>query len=760
MDIVFGELLLERGMATKEQLDDLVRETEESGLSLRFVADRSGLVSEEKSTGMLSEHFGLPFVRIRAESIDSSVTEKVPLRIATYYKFVPLRLDGRVLTIAVSYPFDVKTQDEVRTYLGFDIKMALASEDDIDAMLKENYGLAAETIRDMSSGIEEQKAAGAEREEKVEDIDKLAEDASVIKLVNQVIMEAYRRRATDIHIEPYRGRVRFRYRIDGVLQDVKMPEDVKHFLAPMLSRIKIMANMNIVEKRLPQDGRAVVKSRDEILDLRISSIPTPHGESVVIRLLPTTLLYSLESLGLAPSHLKIFHRLISKPHGMIFITGPTGSGKTTTLYACLTELNKPNCKIVTIEDPVEYEMEGITQIQVSAGIGLDFAKGLRSTLRHDPNVVMVGEVRDIETAEIAVRASLTGHLVFSTLHTNDAASGVTRLVDIGVEPYLIASSLEAIIAQRLVRTICPHCKEPEAGKDDLRAMIAAELDLPGPGSVDLRRGAGCDRCNSSGFHGRTAVYELLLVDGRLKEMILNKASANELKRYAVSKGMATLRQDGWQKVLAGLTTPEEVINVAPEDKTPATGAFVPPAQAAPEVPGARPAAPPAAPPPVTSVPVSSSAVSPAPAPSGSEIAMPSEPQMSRRETDPAVLARRTYSRTDTKVSIHYKILDDRAPKRADDFNPFDMEEEAEQTSVTKDLSAGGAQFFIGAPVSRGTIFELGIDLPDGGSSIECLARVERVEEIKADEIYCVAVCFLDMARADRARVDRYVREGL
>ncbi len=662
----------------------------------------------------------------------------------------------------------MKTQDEVRTYLGFDIRMVLAAEDEVSEMLKQNYGLAAETIRDMSSEIGAQAAAEAESEEKVEDIDKLAEDASVIKLVNQVIVEAYRRRATDIHIEPYRGKVRFRYRIDGVLQDMKMPEDVRHFLAPMLSRVKIMANMNIVEKRLPQDGRAIVKSQDEILDLRISSIPTPHGESVVIRLLPTKLLYSLESLGLASSHLDIFKRLISKPHGIIFITGPTGSGKTTTLYACLTELNKPDCKIVTIEDPVEYEMEGITQIQVSPGIGLDFAGGLRSTLRHDPNVVMVGEVRDLETAEISVRASLTGHLVFSTLHTNDAASGVTRLEDIGVEPYLIASSLEAIIAQRLVRTICPYCKAPDEGdKDEMKAMIADELGLPGPSGVKLQRGKGCERCSSSGFYGRTAIYELLLIDSTLKEMILNKASSTEIKRHAISKGMATLRQDGWKKVLDGLTTPEEVINVAPEDATVGTSVFAPAAPPEPaspfppvQAPASAPAPTPAsAPAPEEKAPPEPSVVPLAP-PVAAVSTPPSDVVPGRRRDDSSVLARRTYHRVDTKVNVFYKILDDRSAKRADDFNPFDAEEEPEHQSVTRDLSAGGAQFFVDSAVAKGTIFEMRIGMPDTGGPIECLARVERVEEIQENDIYSVAVCFLDMARADRARVDRYVREGL
>lgn len=366
--------------------------------------------------------------------------KKNPTRIAFYYNFFPLKIEGKTLTIAVSYLLDIKTQDEIRTHLGCNIKMMLASKEDISDALKRYYGLGADTLEKISPPQRE-----VSLKEEIEDIEESVEDASVIRLVNQILLDAYKRRATDIHIEPYRGEISIRYRIDGVLYDINVSSEIKRFILPIISRIKIMCNLNIVEKRLPQDGRPIVKTQEQTLDLRVSTLPTPYGESVVIRILPTKMLFSLEKLGLSERDLKILESLISKPHGIIFITGPTGSGKTTTLYACLSKLNTKHRKIITIEDPIEYELNGITQMQVMPEIGLDFARGLRSTLRHDPDIIMIGEVRGLETAEIAIRMALTGHLVFSTLHTNDAPSGITRLLDIGIEPYLVASSIEALL---------------------------------------------------------------------------------------------------------------------------------------------------------------------------------------------------------------------------------------------------------------------------------------------------------------------------
>ena len=567
VDSVLSNVLIEKKLVTRELLGSLIKEAEESNQSLSSILDRNDIISKEKILDLLSEQLKIPSINLKKASIDKSIIGKVPIKFASYYKFLPMKIKDNVLTIAVSYPLDVKTQDEIRTYLGYGVEMVLSTEDDVIEMLKLHYGLASETIQKMFIETPKEQIATREVHEKIEDIEKLGDDASVIKLVNQIILEAYRRRATDIHIEPYRGKVRFRYRVDGILYDVKMLSQIKHFLMPLLSRVKIMANMNIVERRLPQDGRAVIKIQNQTLDLRISTIPTPYGESMVIRILPMKLLFNLEKLGLPHFYLEVFRDLIQRPHGVIFVTGPTGSGKTTTLYACLNEINTPERKIITIEDPIEYEMEGITQIQVSSGIGLNFARGLRNVLRHDPNVIMVGEVRDLETAEIAIRASLTGHLVFSTLHTNDAASGITRLIDIGVEPYLVSSSLEAIIAQRLVRIICPYCKKLDESKiPELKTQIARDLNLESVNEVKIYTGTGCERCNFTGFYGRIAIYEVLLLDEVIKDLILRKVSSSKLKRHAMSREMRSLRQDGWQKVIAGVTTPEEVMDVTSKEE--------------------------------------------------------------------------------------------------------------------------------------------------------------------------------------------------
>ena len=539
----------------------------------------------------------------------------------------------------------------------------------------------------------------------MEDIEKQATDASVIKLVNQIILEAWRKRATDIHIEPYRQGLSLRYRIDGLLYDANVPGEIKNFLNAIISRIKIMSNLNIVERRLPQDGRAIVRVQDQVLDLRISTIPTPFGESLVIRILPTQMLFSLEKLGLAKSELQIFEKLVQKPHGIIFVTGPTGSGKTTTLYSCLTRINTKDRKIITIEDPIEYEMSGITQIQVMPEIGLDFARGLRSILRHDPDVIMVGEVRDFETAETAIRVALTGHLVFSSLHTNDAASGIARLQDIGVEPYLIASSVEAFIAQRLIRVICPECRfEDKQAPLELKELIAKDLRIKLE-DVKIFRGKGCASCNSTGFFGRTAIYEILIVDELTKEMILKKASSDQIKRLALSRGMRTLRQDGWRKTVAGITTFEEVIRVtsAEEDVTTAKETQV------------------------LNTDYSKQEV--IPGPEGSN--------------------KRVYRRLDNKVSVRYKV--------------FEVENElikrknaVEEASATKNISAGGLLFVAHDKLDVGSILELKIQLPNSQELIECLARIVRVEELVDQKEYDIAVCFLDLTGADRIKLEKFV----
>ena len=428
------------------------------------------------------------------------------------------------------------------------------------------YGLASDTIDRILTKDPTKRRSDGNQETWVEDIEKKSEDPSVAKLVNQIILEAYQKRATDIHIEPYRDKMRLRYRIDGVLMDANLPPEARHFLLPMVSRIKIMSNLSITEKRLPQDGSTVVRTNEQDLDLRISTMPALRGESMVIRILPTKSMRTrLEDLGLNEQNAKKFRELIGRSHGIIFVTGPTGSGKTTTLYACLHELNRDDQKIITIEDPIEYEMEGVTQIAISPKLNFSFAEGLRSILRHDPDIIMVGEVRDLDTAEIAIRTALTGHLVFSTLHTNDAASGISRLIDMGVEPYLVASSVEAFVAQRLVRLICPHCKEEDIkAPDTVRQEMALSLSIS-PEQVKVYQGRGCEVCNKTGYFGRTAIYEILQMDESIREMLTNKPSTEHVKQAAMKTGMVTLRQNGWQCVSQGITTVSEVLYVTSKD---------------------------------------------------------------------------------------------------------------------------------------------------------------------------------------------------
>jgi len=695
-DLELVELLVAKKIISLQDKEAYLKEIDASKKSLRQILLEKRVISEDQLLSLLSEKFKLRRVNLKEVSVDKMVLEKVPVRIATYYNFLPLEIKEHTLTIAVAYPLDIKTQDEIRTQLGYDIEMVLVSEEELKSSLNKYYGIGAGTMERISTSPEtaDLKTAFVEA---VEDIEKLAEDASIINLVNQIILEGFRKRATDIHIEPYRGGVALRYRIDGLLYDMPVSSEIKNFLPAIISRIKIMSNLNIVERRLPQDGRAIVRIQEQVLDLRISTIPTPFGESVVIRILPTQMLFSLEKLGLSPRDLRIFEALIQKPHGIIFVTGPTGSGKTTTLYACLTRLNTKERKIITIEDPIEYEMPGITQIQVQPEIGLDFARGLRSILRHDPDVIMVGEVRDLETAEIAIRVALTGHLVFSTLHTNDAASGITRLLDIGVEPYLVSSSVEAFIAQRLIRVLCSDCRyEDTQAPLELKEIIASDLGMKSH-QVKIFRSKGCPTCNFTGFFGRTAIYEILVVDEKIKEAILKKIPSNQIKRIALSQGMQTLRQDGWQKVISGITTPEEVMKVAPAQEEPEKKIYIPKEE----------------------VILSESADS------------------------------RVYPRKDLRLNLRFRVIKSDTDILKNGLN-------LEQFSVTKNISCGGTLFVFDKAIPLGSILEVKLELPDEKQPIECLARVTRVEEIEENKTYEIAVCFLDLSSQQRARLEKYL----
>jgi len=560
-NLKLGELLLRKGIVTRENLEQALREQKVKGGFIGQLLVRLGMAQEEEILPVLSEQLGIPYIVVKGLQIPSDVIEKVPAKFASHYKLLPVSFEDNILGLAVTDPLDVQMLDDLRILLGCEVKAILGGEKDILEAIRKYYGLGAGTLEAMIDlGKKEERPT--EIKTQTENITDLAEDASVIKFVNQILSQAVQDRATDIHIEPYEGELRIRFRIDGVLHDVHFPPTIKEFQSAIISRIKIMANLDIAERRLPQDGRMKVKLEDKELDLRVSILPTPFGESVDVRLLSTNILFGLEKLGLFKRDQAMLEEAIVKPHGIIFITGPTGNGKTTTLYACLNKINSPEKKIITIEDPIEYQLRGITQVQIFPKIGLTFANGLRTMLRHDPDVMMVGEVRDFETAEIAIRIALTGHLVFSTLHTNDAVGAVTRLLDMGIEPYLVASSIECLVAQRLVRTICPHCRK----ESPLDMKLLEELDVnPTEDEFKVYHGAGCEKCRFTGFQGRTAIYEIIAVDDELREMIAKALPTSEMKRYVKQKGMHTLRQDGWEKVVQGITTPGEVVRVAAKE---------------------------------------------------------------------------------------------------------------------------------------------------------------------------------------------------
>ncbi|MBU1006158.1 MAG: Flp pilus assembly complex ATPase component TadA [Candidatus Omnitrophica bacterium] len=506
--------------------------------------------------------FDIPYVKIKELAISPEVLLKIPARIACHYKIFPVKLKENSLTVALAPPMDPGVLDDIKLLVGLDVEGVLADERDIADAIKEYYGIGAETIEGILGQNDSPNSILPLPETEDIDIEGLSGDASIIRFVNQVLVQAVKNRATDIHIEPYEDELRIRNRIDGILYDMPVPQNARRFHAAIISRIKIMARLDIAERRKPQDGRMKVKAGDEDLDLRVSMLPTQFGESADLRILSGSMLYSLSGLGLSGSDMDILLDLIKKPHGIIFVTGPTGSGKTTTLYASLSRVNSADKKIITIEDPIEYQLKGITQVQVNPFIGLGFATGLRFMLRHDPDIMMVGEVRDIETSEITIRAALTGHLVLSTLHTNDAAGGVARLLDMGAEPYLLASSVECFIAQRLIRLICPECKLEKKPDSETIKEFGAKDDM---NKVVFYEGVGCESCRFTGFKGRTGIYEFLPVTGDIRELILSRAPSGRIRKKALALGMRTLRMDGWEKIKKGLTTISEVMRVTEKD---------------------------------------------------------------------------------------------------------------------------------------------------------------------------------------------------
>ena len=521
---------------------------------LTFVARERG-VAEDIFIQRLATALGWPYLDLPKLVVPTEARNKISTKIAFQYFILPIAVNDGVLQIAVSDPFDAAMMNAVRFDAHMPVSFALATRPEIEKALKKFYGVGAETLDEMS-GDEPMDLEIANDKEITEG----DQEASVIKFVNQIIWEAFKDRATDIHFEPQEDELRIRNRIDGILQQIPLPAQLKRFQAALISRIKVMSGMNISEKRLPQDGRINVRIKGEEIDIRVSTVPTVYGESVSLRLLTRGKIFlSLDKLGFSKLEEDAIHDIIIKPHGIFLVTGPTGSGKSTSLYAFLSAINSVHKRIITIEEPVEYELKGINQIAVRSDIGLTFAVGLRHILRQDPNVVMVGEIRDTETAEIAIRASLTGHLVFSTLHTNDAPSAFTRLIDMGIEPFLVASSVEAVMAQRLIRTICPHCKtEQKVDRDYLHKIGFPEADIA---TAKVWHGLGCEQCRQFGYQGRKGIYELLLVTEALRPLIMNRAPATTIAHRAMEAGMRTLRIDGWNKVKAGETTIEEVLRV-------------------------------------------------------------------------------------------------------------------------------------------------------------------------------------------------------
>jgi len=555
-DLKLGELLIEENIITQEQLNDALREQKNTKELTGEVLVRLGYATEESVLVALSDKLGVTYFKIKDADIPPEIIEKVPAKFACYYKIIPIKIENHILTLAVTNPLDLAILDDIKLVLKYDIDPVLAGERDILEAIKKYYGVGAETVEKIM-GQSEAKDEGPTQVEEATSTEDMADDASIIKFVNQVMQQAVSERATDIHIEPFEGELRIRYRVDGVLFNASIPPSIKYLHSAIVSRVKIMSSLNIAERRLPQDGRIKLKVKDQDLDLRVSTVPTSYGESVHIRILSANVLMGLEKLGLLDDDLKIIEEIIRKPHGILFVTGPTGSGKTTTLYACLSRINDASKNIITIEDPIEYQLHGITQIQVSPKIGLSFANGLRAMLRHDPDIMMVGEVRDLETAEIAIRVALTGHFVFSTLHTNDAIGAVTRLLDMGIEPYLVSSSIEATLAQRLVRVICEKCKKEYTPDKDL----LDDLKLDPNDKITFYEGEGCPACKFTGFKGRTAIYEIIVMSDKVRDLVLRRASVNEIKEVAIKSGMRTLFDDGMVKVKKGITTIKEVLRV-------------------------------------------------------------------------------------------------------------------------------------------------------------------------------------------------------
>ena len=544
------QILVERGFLTQDQVDAAAKSMKAENETTLDVLVSGGTIGEDEVLGTVADQFGLKYCHVNADAINPEVVKKIPADIAKKYGVVPVVADDDSLTVALSDPMGYDAIDSLRYVLhGLDVQAVIAPRAEVRAAMAKIY--AEDENADVQTRGEDDGSAG----------DEAGDDSAVIKLANLIITTAIKMKASDIHIEPMEKEFRVRYRIDGALR--KMDSPPKRLQGAIISRIKIMSKMKISEKRIPQDGRIQITVGGRDLDLRVSSVPTNHGESIVMRILDkSNLSLGLPQLGFLTDDQATFERLIKLPDGVVLVTGPTGSGKTTTLYACLGQINTPDKKLITVEDPVEYQMSGINQVQVNKDLGLDFSAALRSILRQAPNIVMIGEIRDDETADIAMEAALTGHLVFSTLHTNDAPSAVTRLLDIGVKPFLVASALRAAMAQRLVRAICENCKESYTPTErELKMLGTMSKTVP----ERMYHGAGCDKCGRSGYKGRKGIFEIFKVDDTIQRLIFDHAPATLLRQRAREMGMRTLREDGMLKVASGMTSLQEVLRVTMGD---------------------------------------------------------------------------------------------------------------------------------------------------------------------------------------------------
>lgn len=739
---ILKDKLLERKLISEEKLNSIIKESESKNAAFFPALISNGAINEEEALRLIADESGLEFIDLADKVIDREILEKVPAKFAWHYQFMPLFFEGQKLVIAVNFPLEIKTQDEIELITGSQVKIVLAKKRKIRELLTDCYGLGADTVDKMVS--ERQKETVVDPDAGIEDIRDKAQEASVIQLVNQIIAQAYRKRATDIHIEPFRGKIRLRYRIDGILFDQPLPENSNRFYFSMVSRIKIMSDLNIVEKRIPQDGRALVRVKDQVLDLRVSVIPSVYGESIVIRVLPTKMFFDLKALGFSETEFDIFSGLLKKPNGIIFVTGPTGSGKTTTLYAALRQVSSQEKKIISIEDPVEYQMKDVIQIQINPSAGLTFAKGLRSMLRHDPDIMMVGEVRDKETAEIAVRVALTGHLVLSTLHTNDAPSSITRLLDIGVEPYLLASSVEAFVAQRLVRVICPKCKIKSSDFDPKFKPYLENFQKQKK-DFSFYKGSGCEYCNFTGFYGRTGVYEILTVDKQIREMIKDGLSAAEIRRQAINSGMKTLLQDCWDKVEKGITSPEEAFYLSQDFSL-------------------------------------------------KELEKPAEIVSEKKEVSQSNFnsktkktevtesedseSQRLHRRVEKKIPVWFKLLEkgegevlkiepQLASQKSQNqmdvfFNEIASPDDSGQvysgvSEFAENISEGGALIKSSYSLPPGSIIELKLSFPQSQKPIDCLAKVLRIEK-NLPESFFIAVCFMDISGGQRKVIQENIRK--